>query len=89
MPLEQAVLDWQVIGPRLGDDGARWTSSWSPPVARWSARMLARVRRRRPAAGRDRRRGLRDDPRAWAVTPAAPAGDAAAYEERMPAAAAG
>ena len=52
MPLDQAVLDHQVVAKETGARGrrARWTWSPSPPAATWSPRCSGRCAR--PACGR-------------------------------------
>ena len=86
MPLEQAVLDWQVIGQRRRR-GRRAQMDVVVVAARRD--MVSRAglgaRGRRPEAGRDRRLRLRDDPRARrrAERRGAMPLDAASYEQRV------
>ena len=61
MPLEQAVLDWQVVGHGTAE-GEPGRGGVSPRAATCSNRLLEAVRRR-AAAGRDRPVRVRDDPR--------------------------
>ena len=65
MPLDQAVLDWEVIGHTTGENGERRIEVVVVAARRdMVAALLDALRQGRPAAGRDRPLGVRDDPRA-------------------------
>ena len=73
MPLDQAVLDYQVVAASTGAEGERQMDVVAVAARRDMVSGAARrPAQRRPAAGRDRPLGLRHDPRARRRRRAAP-----------------
>ncbi len=62
MPLEQSVLDWQVVAQRVGEEKRQMDVVVVAARRDMVSGLLDAIRGAGPAAGRDRRRGLRDDP---------------------------